>query len=302
MDKSEETERPSITKIAAVRASHQSVYQALSRGIDLVGPINLQQDSIAIKINLCAARTPETGAITDPIVLDALLRYLREKHKDLKISVVESDATAARPDFLKDWFGFSAILRKYNVEWCNLSKAESVVKEVKGRFLKEISVPRILEDSFFITLPKPKAHILTDITCCLKNQFGCIPKVRKIIYHKYLDDVIVDANVAMRPDLCIVDGIVAMGGNLGPGVGVPIPLNAIICGNDPVAVDAYCAKLMGLAPSCIGHIRKAARSGVGSMNYLLVGDEIPKIDFEISKLGTNLLRLASYLSKRSTVR
>jgi uncharacterized protein (DUF362 family) len=294
-----ETLTPHIARIAAVRASYESAYTELSRALQLVGPINTRHDPVAIKVNLCAARTPETGAITHPLMLDALLHYLRDLDKDVKISVVESEATAARPHIFKDWFGFTPILEKYNAEWCNLSKAESTVKHVNGRFLKEIPVPKIIENSFFITLPKLKTHVLTGITCCLKNQFGCLPKVRKITYHKHLDDVIVDTNLAMKPDFCVVDGIIAMGGNLGPSVGVPIPLNTIICSNDPVAVDAFCARLVGFNPSRIGHIRKAAESKLGSTRYVVVGDEIPEVDFEVSKVGMTLLKVASHLSKRS---
>ncbi len=40
-------------------------------------------------------------------------------------------------------------------------------------------------------------------------------------FHTNLDDVIVDSNLAMKPDFCIVDGIVAMGGTKGPNDGVP---------------------------------------------------------------------------------
>src|SRR5208282_214004 len=219
---------PRITRVAAVRASYETAYHDLSRAIELADPMRIQHEAIAIKVNLCGARTPETGAITHPLILDALLHYLREKHPTIKIRVVESDATAARPDVFKEWFGFTPIMQKYNAEWCNLSTTASEIKRINGRYLKEIPVPRIFENSFFITLPKLKTHVLTGITCCLKNQFGCLPKVRKITYHKHLDDVIVDTNLVMKPDFCVVDGIIAMGGNLGPGAGVPIALKAII--------------------------------------------------------------------------
>jgi uncharacterized protein (DUF362 family) len=232
-------------------------------------------------------------------MLDALLRYLRANFQDVKIRVVESDATAARPDVFIEWLGFTPVFEKYRADWCNLSKTEVIKRQINGRFLKEIPVPRVLEDSYFITLPKLKTHVLTGITCCLKNQFGCLPKVRKITYHEHLDDVIVDSNLVMKPDFCVVDGIVAMGGNLGPGVGVPIPLKSIICGRDPVAVDSLCARLAGFNPSTIGHIRKAAKSKIGTMSYVHVGDAMPKVDFEISKVQMRLLKLGSKLSKRS---
>jgi len=287
------------TRVSIVKATYETAYEDLARAIELAGPLKVENRPIAIKINLSAAKTPETGAITHPKMLDALLRYLKEHFQDAKIRVVESDATAARPDVFIDWLGFTPILQKYGVDWCNLSKTEIVTRQVNGRFLKEIPVPRVIEESFFITLPKLKTHVLTGITCCLKNQFGCLPKVRKITYHKHLDDVIVDANLVMKPDFCIVDGIIAMGGNLGPGVGVPVPLKAIVCGSDAVAVDAFCARLVGFNPSSLGHIRKSAKSGIGSMNYLRVGDDVPKTDFEVNKVQMRLLKLASKLSKRS---
>jgi uncharacterized protein (DUF362 family) len=92
-----------------------------------------------------------------------------------------------------------------------------------------------------------------------------------------------------------------MGGSQSPAYGVPIPLNLIICSRDPVATDSFVAKLMGFNPWFIGHIKKSARSGIGSMNYSLIGDKIEKnkINFETSKLELFLLRLASKLQKRT---
>jgi uncharacterized protein (DUF362 family) len=206
------------------------------------------------------------------------LGYLRVNFHGLKISVLESDATSAQPDIFIKWFGFEEILRKWDAQYVNLSKVKTYSKTINGRFFKQIDVPDIFRDSFFITLPKLKTNLGSGITCCLKNQFGCLPEIRKIKYHPHLDDVIADCNIAMKPDFSLVDAFPSMGGHLGPGLGVPIPLNAIICGFDPVAVDAFCAKLVGFQPWQVGHIRKASRVGLGSTNYTLVGDSVPSIN------------------------
>jgi uncharacterized protein (DUF362 family) len=201
-------------------------------------------------------------------------------------------------EFLK-WLGFVPVLEKWDAQYVNLAKTAVVKKKINGRYFKEFPMPEIFEKTdFFITIPKPKTNLMSTITCCLKNQFGCLPTVTKNIYHPYLDDVIADVNTVMHPDLCLVDGIIAMGSAQGPSNGIPIPLKAIICSLDPVAADAYCARIMGFNPRLIGHIRKSAAAGVGSMKYQLCGDKIDKIDFEISKVEMWLLNLAGSLQRR----
>jgi uncharacterized protein (DUF362 family) len=175
-----------------------------------------------IKINLCDFRLPETGAVTHPIFLDATLNYLRSNFKDLNIFVVESDASSARPDLLIKWLGFEDTLKKNSAKYVNLSKIESFKKPIHGRHFKEMNVPAVIADAdYFISMAKLKTAMLTKITCCLKNQFGCIPYSRKIKFHNKLDDIIVDSNLSMKPNFCIVDGIIAMGGTKGPNDGVP---------------------------------------------------------------------------------
>jgi uncharacterized protein (DUF362 family) len=49
-----------------------------------------------------------------------------------------------------------------------------------------------------------------------------------------------------------------MEGN-GPLTGRPRPLNRIVLADDPVAADATCARLMGLDPTRITHIRIGAQ-------------------------------------------
>src|SRR5215470_16208835 len=55
----------------------------------------------------------------------------------------------------------------------------------------------------------------------------------------------------------IADGIIAMEGN-GPLNGTPRPLGRIVLGDDPVAADATCARLMGFDPEKIVHIREGS--------------------------------------------
>jgi len=277
----------------------EKIEEAIQRAIELTGGLDLAQKygRMIVKINLCDFRDPETGAITHPLFLDAFLKYLRNTFPDVEIYVVESDATVARPNLFIKWFGFDHILEKWRTKWVNLSGCRTIRKRIKGRYFPEIDVPEIFENSFFITLPKLKTSSVTKITCALKNQFGCLPYPDKIKFHRRLDDAIVDANLAFRPHFCLVDGVIGMVGTQGPAFGVPKRMGLVIAGADPVAVDSFCAKILGFNPYFIGHVRKASRAGLGFLHYTVVGDFAHdlKIHAEWSYTELMLMKVAQWL-------
>jgi len=252
---------------------YENAFQGISSAIESVGGLNISDgDRVLIKINLCNLRPPSSGAITHPLFLDALLHYLRENYYDLDIVVIESDATESRPDIIIKWFNFDKILKKWNAQWYNLSKHPKIIRRVDGYYFDKIEISEIFNKyDYFITVPKLKTHTLTKITASLKNQFGCLPYWRKVRFHKDIDKVIADVNLVMKPDFCLVDGILSMGGG-GPTYGIPLKSNIIISGTDPVSVDAVCARIVGYNPKRIGHIKNAEKLGVGSTKYILDGD------------------------------
>jgi uncharacterized protein (DUF362 family) len=230
--------------------------------------------------------------------LDALLRYLREAYAGLEIYIVESDATVVFADEFIRWLGYMPILERWNAHWHNLSKGEILQIAIQhGHYFSAVPVPRILKESYFISLAKLKTNLLSTITCSLKNQFGCLPMKKKSVFHDDLAKVIADVNMAMRPDFSIIDGIIAQGGARGPAFGIPIRANVIISGGDPLAVDCACARLLGFDPRRVDHIRLSAASRVGHMQYLLIGDPIEPVNFELDKLEMFQLKFAQWIIK-----
>jgi uncharacterized protein (DUF362 family) len=289
--------------VGITRSDYEGIHDSLPLAIERGGGLDLTDgQTVVIKINLCDFRLPETGAVTHPIFLEATLNYLRAKYKDLKIFVVESDATGARPDLLIKWLGFEPILSKYQATYVNLSKGDKVKKIVKGRHFKELSISKIFEDcNCFISMAKLKTHMITKVSCILKNQFGCLSYARKVNFHPKLDDVIIDANIAMKPHFCIVDGIIGMGGCKGPTDGIPLRFGTIITGKDPVAVDSACARILGFRPFFIGHIRKSQQSSLGHMKYKIVGDNVDDIgiDSEYSFVTSRILKIGLFFKDRA---
>jgi len=293
--------------VVTTRSTYCDLYENLASSFDIIGWPDLEKhDVITVKINLCDARTPDTGAITHPLFLDALLRYIRDKNGPLvRINVVESEATVALPDLFIEWFGFLPVLKRWGAHYINLSKDKRIIKKIDGRFFKRIAVPAtIARSNCIISLAKLKTNGLTKITCALKNQFGCLPYKRKAKFHKYIDDVIVDANLAMRPHLSIVDGIIAHVGMKGPAFGQAVPANLLVVGNDPVAVDSFCARVLGFNPYFVGHVRKAAEARIGVIrdyDLTLHGfSKMPRVNSEFSLLESVFTKVAVGLFKRGT--
>jgi uncharacterized protein (DUF362 family) len=230
-------------------------------------------ETIAVKMNLCDYRQPETGAVSDPQVLDSLLRGLRNKYPTSRISLVENDATSVSADRMFTYLGIDKISKKYSAEVVNLAHEKWTTKQIDGYVTKSIEIPEILGDcDLLITHPKLKTHSLTKITCGLKNMFGCYHRKQKVKFHKFLDEAIVDINLAIKPNVSIVDANICMEGIGGPCFGFPRKLGLMVAGKDVVAVDAFCARLIGFRPWFVGHIRKAASKGIGQLNYALSDD------------------------------
>jgi uncharacterized protein (DUF362 family) len=145
----------------------------------------------------------------------------------------------------------------------NVDDLERVLLKTQASRLRELYFPKTVRGvDFLVSMPKLKTHHWAGVTLSLKNMFGVIPGScygwpKNILHWAGIDRAILDINAAVRPDFAIVDGIIGMEGN-GPIQGVSKPAGVLIAGDDPVAVDSTCARIMGLAPEKINHIAHAA--------------------------------------------
>jgi len=110
-------------------------------------------------------------------------------------------------------------------------------------------------------MPKLKTHHWAGVTLSLKNMFGIVPGScygwpKNVLHWAGIDNSILDINAASRPDFAIVDGIVGMEGN-GPIQGTPKRCGVLVFGDDPVAVDATCCRVMGLRPEKVKYLNAA---------------------------------------------
>jgi uncharacterized protein (DUF362 family) len=178
----------------------------------------------------------------------------------------------------------------------NVDDVQRVVLKTHASRLKELYLPKtVLGVDFLVSMPKLKTHHWAGVTLSLKNMFGIVPGScygwpKNVLHWAGIDRAILDINAAARPDFAIVDGIVGMEGN-GPIQGTPKDSGVLIFGNDPVAVDATCCRVMGLVPERVKYL-----SGAGTLLGHLKVDKIQQLGEPIASVRTCFAVLPAFQS------
>lgn len=255
---------------------HEPVFRAL----DLIDYKKALADwkQVLIKINFICEKTWDTGATTDPIVVDAIIKKLADL--PVKVYVVESDATITNATSAYETTGMKEVCERNGVEFLNLRHVKERVKLLvpDGEVLRSITVPRIVTESAVISAAKLKTHAQAGVTLGMKNMFGLLPDKFKGKYHlKGISKVIVDINRVLKPAFTVIDGFVGMEGE-GPIYGAPVQMDVIIAGTDVVATDATACRIMGIDPHEIKHVLKAADEGMGEIDDVqVVGEKLETV-------------------------
>ena len=219
-----------------------------------------QGASVALKPNLVVAAEPEYGATTHAGILEGVIEYLQD-HGFREISIIEGSWVGDRTDRAFDVCGYKKIGHRYNVPLYDLKRDQT--RAVQTRVGEIRICERALNAGYLINLPVLKGHCQTVMTCALKNMKGCLPDSEKRHFHTMgLHRPIAALNVALKPSLTIVDNICGdlnfeEGGN-------PVPTNRMILGHDPVQIDAFGCRLMGIDIRDVEYIGYAEEWGVGS--------------------------------------
>jgi uncharacterized protein (DUF362 family) len=144
----------------------------------------------------------------------------------------------------------------------NVDDVSPVKLQTRASPVRELYLPvSVLKSDLVVSLPKLKTHHWAGVTLSLKNMFGVVPGScygwpKNILHWAGIERILLDLNSAVRPDFVIVDGIRGMEGN-GPIQGTPKQCGVLVLGDDPVAVDATCTRIMGLVPERVGYLQRA---------------------------------------------
>jgi len=183
-----------------------------------------------------------------------------------RVVVGEGPGHRRDTEFLLASTGLLDVLRDERLEYVDLNQDDVRIVTLRSRFTgaSSLALPvSVLDADLVVSMPKLKTHHWAGMTASLKNLFGVVPGAvygwpKNPLHILGIEPSIVDLAATVRPGLAIVDAVVGMEGD-GPIMGTPRRLGCVVMGTDPVAVDATCARLIGIEPARLGYLRTAAR-------------------------------------------
>ncbi|MBW1960859.1 MAG: DUF362 domain-containing protein [Deltaproteobacteria bacterium] len=260
------------------------VKEMIDEAVSLIGGFKAlikTGDRVFIKPNIFSAQHPDQATITDPRVLEATVQLVKDMGA-VEIQVGENPAIALARDVMEA-NGLGERLRRYGMKVVYLDQQPHEKVTVPGAdVMHEVDFPEcVLKADRYISLPKMKTHAMTLVTLGIKNSLGLLPEHEKKgrLHHEAIHQKLVDIMRIKRPDLVVLDGIIA-GEGQGPIFIEPVPLKLILSSTDTVALDAVASSIMGLDPFEVTTTRIAHTAGLGTAdlnNISIRGRQIDEV-------------------------
>lgn len=258
-----------MSKVAKVKFT--SYDKSITKALDLIEASKYlpQKGIIILKPNLTNSDKPP---VTTPVAtVEAVYKYCKKK-SGAEIIIAEGCGSGTTEKTFKA-NGYVKLAEKYGIRLIDLNKEETILLKNKNALqLKEFNMPKIVQNTFVVSIPVLKDHSFTKTTVALKNMFGIAPEPyyngswnKSKLHSPSTHKSVVDVCLYKKPDLCIVDAVVALKGMHLSGSHKKLGL--ILASFDPVAIDAVGSGLLGHDPKKIEYL-KLANSLLGSMDNI----------------------------------
>ena len=269
---SDRTSIVSIVRCASYEA--ETVAGAVSAAIELAGLREAFADgrSVLLKPNLLSSRRPEDAVTTHPAVVEAAGEIARDAGCRLTLgdSPPFAGENPARYAALLEQTGMTAAAQRIGAELVRFEEGVVRLSNPSGRFYRSFDIARaVAEAEVLVSISKLKTHGLTGITGAVKNLFGCVPGIRKGLFHvqaaedrETFAQMLVDLAAALPHAIHVMDAVVAMDGE-GPNAGRARQVGLILASEDPVALDAAACAVVGIDPMSIDTTRLGHDQGLG---------------------------------------
>jgi uncharacterized protein (DUF362 family) len=255
--------RTSPVALLAAPDYGRDLTDVIYRGLQAIGAPPAAGRRVLLKPNI-VEHERGTAINTHPAVIGAAAEaFLRAGARE--VVVAEGAGHRRDTEYLLQATGLLDVLTQLRIPFVDLNLDDVRDVRLKSWFtgLESMHLPvEVLRSDLVVSLPKLKTHHWAGMTCAMKNLFGTVPGAvygwpKNILHWHGIDNSIVDLTATVRP-LAIVDAVVGMEGD-GPIMGKPRSTGFIAIGQDPVAVDATCARAIGIEPGRLGYLADASR-------------------------------------------
>lgn len=233
----------------------------ITRGVRELAP-EVRGKSVLLKPNL-VEYAEGTAINTHPLVVaGAAVAFLRAGAREIVVG--EGPGHRRDIEYLLSVTGLADQLKDLRIRFVDLNHDDVRLVPLKSHFTSLDSMAfstELLKSDFVVSMPKLKTHHWAAMTASMKNLFGVVPGAiygwpKNILHFHGIDNSILDLTATIRPQFTIVDAIVSMEGD-GPIMGTPRQTGFVAMGSDLVAVDATCARVIGLDPAKISWLSQA---------------------------------------------
>ena len=199
-------------------------------------------DAILVKPNFNTADPPP--ASSDPAFVKQVIELLYE-HGAGTVALGESSMFRLSTRDTLETTGMLQAAEEAGAQVVLFDEGEWVPVETGGRYLKKVALARAgLEARKIVYLPCLKTHRLADFTLSLKLAMGFVrPRDRVRMHVQRLKEKLADLNLAIAPDLIIMDGrrCFIRGG---PDKGELREPNVMLASGDRIAMEVECLRII----------------------------------------------------------
>jgi len=219
---------------------------------------------VLLKPNLLIAKPAEAAVTTHPEIVRAVAMEVQEAGGEVFLG--DSPAFGSITSILSK-NGIGEVVEDLGIGVVPFRSPVAVAVS-NGVAFKSIEISaESRKFDVLINLPKLKTHTLMLLTMAVKNLFGAVVGVSKVGWHLRAKDdgrfadLLLDISRVVRPDLNILDGILAMEGN-GPGSGDPRWTHIVAASPSAVALDHVIASVLGVGPDMFMTLARAREQGI----------------------------------------
>jgi uncharacterized protein (DUF362 family) len=219
-------------------------------------------ETVAIKPNIGWDRTPAQAANTNPEVVAALILLCRQAGAK-QVLITDVSCNDPRRSFTRSGI------------WQATEEAGGIVvlpaehrlreRDIGGQILGRMPVlTPVLAADRLINVPVAKHHGLSRFTGAMKNLYGLLGGRRNRL-HQRIDESIADLADFAKATLTVMDAtrVLVRSGPQGGSLDDVENVGEVIAGVDPVAIDAYTCRHVGLSPSDLPYLWLASAREIG---------------------------------------
>ncbi len=259
----------------------QDPYETTRQALQPLAPAPLAGRSVLIKPRAALPLHTKAGITTHPRVLEAAIDWFRENGASA-VAVADSRPLGSAgteerdPDsssvFTPD---LTRVCREKEVLLVDIDHHDMIwIDILDGKAVQRLLTTSLLVDyDFIVSMPTLCTSWLSGAALSLENLHGLAARHHKLYFAPRIavetpkglirrDQALADIAQVLYPDLVIIDGFNGMEGD-GPYHGSHKNTGLILAGCDALGIDTVAARLMGLDPEHIDHLRRIQQGKTG---------------------------------------